>query len=179
MVASGFSTSLAAPSARSFYGVFRLRQTLDGTVLCRHFHEQPPYSKRCTQAKRLSTTKGQRKEGLSAESTDMPSAHLAVQVADHEFRPTIVVGHVFAGIGVDGFQILGKEAVEITVQLCHIVGLDDHEEYSVRLSAIPCFPAGIWRRASPPVWPLGDRYRKAAGWQSGYCTGNGAEFGTA
>ena len=65
-------------------------------------------------------TKGQRKEGLSAESTDMPSAHLAVQVADHEFRPTIVVGHVFAGIGVDGFQILGKEAVEITVQLCHI-----------------------------------------------------------
>ena len=112
MVASGFSTSLAAPSARSFYGVFRLRQTLDGTVLCRHFHEQPPYSKRCTQAKRLSTTKGQRKEGLSA--------HLAVQVADHEFRPTIVVGHVFAGIGVDGFQILGKEAVEITVQLCHI-----------------------------------------------------------
>lgn len=24
-----------------------------------------------------------------------------------------------------------------------------------------------------------DRYRKAAGWQSGYCTGNGAEFGTA
>ena len=103
-----------------FLGVFRLRQTLDGTVLCRHFHEQPPYSKRCTQAKRLSTTKGQRKEGLSAESTDMPSAHLAVQVADHEFRPTIVVGHVFAGIGVDGFQILGKEAVEITVQLCHI-----------------------------------------------------------
>lgn len=99
---------------------FRLRQTLDGTVLCRHFHEQPPYSKRCTQAKRLSTTKGQRKEGLSAESTDMPSAHLAVQVADHEFRPAIVVGHVFAGIGVDGFQILGKEAVEITVQLCHI-----------------------------------------------------------
>ena len=113
MVASGFSTSLAAPSARSFYGVFRLRQTLDGTVLCRHFHEQPPYSKRCTHAKRLSTTKGQRKEGLSAESTDMPSAH-------HEFRPAIVVGHVFAGIGVDGFQILGKEAVEITVQLCHI-----------------------------------------------------------
>ena len=110
MVASGFSTSLAAPSARSFYGVFRLRQTLDGTVLCRHFHEQPPYSKRCTHAKRLSTTKGQRKEGLSAESTDMPSAHLAVQVADHEFRPAIVVGHVFAGIGVDGFQILGKEA---------------------------------------------------------------------
>lgn len=61
----------------------------------------------------------------------------------------------------------------------YIVGLDDHEEYSVRLSAIPCFPAGIWKRASPPVWPLGDRYRKAAGWQSGYCTGNGAEFGTA
>ena len=119
MAASGFSTSLAAPSARSFYGVFRLRQTLDGTVLCRHFHEQPPYSKRCTHAKRLSTTKGQRKEGLSAESTDMPSAHLAVQVADHEFRPAII-GHVFAGIGVDGFQILGKEAVEITVQLCHI-----------------------------------------------------------
>ena len=70
------------------------------------------------QAKRLSTTKGQRKEGLSAESTDMPSAHLAVQVADHEFRPAIV-GHVFAGIGVDGFQILGKEAVEITVQLLY------------------------------------------------------------
>lgn len=65
-----------------FMAFFGSRQTLDGTVLCRHFHEQPPYSKRCTHAKRLSTTKGQRKEGLSAESTDMPSAHLAVQVAD-------------------------------------------------------------------------------------------------
>ena len=42
----------------------------------------------------------------------MPSAHLAVQVADHEFRPAII-GHVFAGIGVDGFRIPGKEAVEM------------------------------------------------------------------
>ena len=63
--------------------------------------------------------KDNKKRRLSAESTYMPSAHLAVQVADHEFRPAII-GHVFAGIGVDGFRIPGKEAVEIAVQLYHI-----------------------------------------------------------